>query len=170
MVREARLQTLMADFNRIKLKETDTIDEFVGKLSKLSTKSAALGKILRNQNSSKVFLIDFHERDTYISLWLLNKSSILKKKKSFEIIVGRLKVFTRESTMKTNKTIKENLCMLIRMHPHTKKAMIYIEEEVKVDAFIVEENGSYRQGRDKRKVVCYRCNKTGCYASFFPDI
>lgn len=30
-VREARLQTLTADFNRLKMKETDKIDSFVGK-------------------------------------------------------------------------------------------------------------------------------------------
>lgn len=31
-VKEARLQTLMADFNRLKMKETDSIDGFVSKL------------------------------------------------------------------------------------------------------------------------------------------
>lgn len=32
-VNEARLQTLMAEFDRLKMKEGDTIDAFVGKLS-----------------------------------------------------------------------------------------------------------------------------------------
>lgn len=43
-VREARLQTLMAEFDRIKMKETDTIDVFVEKLSEITSKSAALGE------------------------------------------------------------------------------------------------------------------------------
>lgn len=43
-VREARLQTLMAEFDRLNMKDTDSIDDFVGKLSKLSSKSAASGK------------------------------------------------------------------------------------------------------------------------------
>ena len=43
-VKEARLQTLIADFDRLKMKETDSIDSFVGILSELSTKSASLGE------------------------------------------------------------------------------------------------------------------------------
>ena len=41
-VREARLQTLMAEFDRINMKEEDTIDTFVGKLSEISSKSVSL--------------------------------------------------------------------------------------------------------------------------------
>lgn len=36
-VREARLETLMAEFDRLKIKESDTIDTFVGKLSEISS-------------------------------------------------------------------------------------------------------------------------------------
>ena len=42
-VKEARLQTLIAEFERLKMKESDTIDNFVGKLSEITSKSAALG-------------------------------------------------------------------------------------------------------------------------------
>ena len=35
-VKETRLQTLMAEFDRIKMKESDTIDAFVGKNSEIS--------------------------------------------------------------------------------------------------------------------------------------
>ena len=45
-VREARLQTLMAEFDRLNMKEEDTIDTFVGKLSEISSKSAYLGEII----------------------------------------------------------------------------------------------------------------------------
>lgn len=58
-VREARLQTLSSEFERLRMKETDTIDEFVGKLGEISSKSAALGEIIEEtkllKNSSKVF-------------------------------------------------------------------------------------------------------------------
>ena len=37
-VREARLQTLMTEFDRLKMKDTEKIDDFVGKLSELSSK------------------------------------------------------------------------------------------------------------------------------------
>jgi len=45
-VREARLQTLMNEFDRLKMKETETIDDFSGKLAEISSKSAALGVIM----------------------------------------------------------------------------------------------------------------------------
>lgn len=43
-MREARLQTLMAEFDRLKMKDNESIDDFTGKLSPISTKSAALGE------------------------------------------------------------------------------------------------------------------------------
>ena len=33
-----------------------------------------------------------------------------------------------------------------------------------------QQNGSYRQSMDKSKVMCYRCDKTGHYASVCPNI
>lgn len=45
-VREARLQTLMAEFDRLKMKVADTIDTFVGKLWEITSKSASLGEII----------------------------------------------------------------------------------------------------------------------------
>lgn len=55
-VKEARLQTLMSEFDRLKMKETDTIDSFVGKLSEISSKSAALGVIIEESKLVKKFL------------------------------------------------------------------------------------------------------------------
>ena len=43
-VKEARLQTLMAEFERLKMKDNDTIDTFVEKLSEIASKSSALGE------------------------------------------------------------------------------------------------------------------------------
>ena len=55
-VREARLQTLMAEFDRLKMKETETIDDFVGKLSEISSKFAALGENIEETKLVKKFL------------------------------------------------------------------------------------------------------------------
>lgn len=55
-VREARLQTLMAEFDKLKMKEGDTIDVFVGKLSEISSKSASLGEIIEESKHVKKFL------------------------------------------------------------------------------------------------------------------
>lgn len=41
-VQEARLQTLSAEFDKRKMKQTDSIDEFAGRLLEISSKSASL--------------------------------------------------------------------------------------------------------------------------------
>ncbi|XP_013617162.1 PREDICTED: uncharacterized protein LOC106323614 [Brassica oleracea var. oleracea] len=55
-VKEARLQTLMAKFDRLKMKDTETIDEFVGKLSEISSKSASLGEEIEEPKIVQKFL------------------------------------------------------------------------------------------------------------------
>lgn len=41
-VREARLQTLMTEFDRMKIRGTDKIDDFVGKISEIASKEACV--------------------------------------------------------------------------------------------------------------------------------
>ncbi|XP_076897616.1 uncharacterized protein LOC143550955 [Bidens hawaiensis] len=45
-VREACLQTLSMEFDNIKINESDSIDNFAGKLSSIASKSAALGEVI----------------------------------------------------------------------------------------------------------------------------
>lgn len=55
-VKEARLQTLMAEFDRLKMKDNESIDEFSGRISEISSKSAALGEELEEPKLVKKFL------------------------------------------------------------------------------------------------------------------
>lgn len=55
-VREARLQTLMSDFERLKMKDSETIDDFVGKLTEIRSKSVALGENIEETKLVKKFL------------------------------------------------------------------------------------------------------------------
>lgn len=52
-VKEARLQTLMAEFDRLKMKDTEKIDEFAGKLSEILSKSFALGEEIKESKLVK---------------------------------------------------------------------------------------------------------------------
>ena len=45
-VREARLQTLMSEFDKLKMADTYTVDDYAGKLSGLASRAAALGEIM----------------------------------------------------------------------------------------------------------------------------
>lgn len=56
-VKEARLQTLMAEFDQLKMKESDTIDGFVGKIAEIASKSSALGENIEEPKMVKKFLV-----------------------------------------------------------------------------------------------------------------
>lgn len=55
-VKEARLQTLMAEFDRHKMRDEDTIDNVVARLSEISSKSASLGEMIEEPKLVKKFL------------------------------------------------------------------------------------------------------------------
>ena len=54
-VLEARLQMLMEDFSRLKMKDTYTIDDFSAKLSEMSLKSSSLGENIEEPKLVKKF-------------------------------------------------------------------------------------------------------------------
>ena len=66
-VREARLQTLMDDFNRLKMKETEKIDEFSGKLAEMTARSASLGENIEEPRMVKNSWVVSRGRNTYMS-------------------------------------------------------------------------------------------------------
>lgn len=91
-VKEARLQTLMAEFDRIKMKDTDTIDAFVGKLSEISSKSASLGESIEESKIVKKFLKSLPKKK-YIHIVASLEQILDLNNTSFEDIVGRLKAY-----------------------------------------------------------------------------
>lgn len=91
-VKEARLQTLMVDFDRLKMKDSETIDEFAGKLSEISSKSAALGTNIEESKLVKKFLKSLPRRK-YIHMVASLEQVLDLNTISFEDIVGRLKAY-----------------------------------------------------------------------------
>ena len=91
-VKEARLQTLMAEFDQLKMKEGDTIDVLVGKLSEISSKSASFGEIIEEPKLVKKFLKSL-PRNKYIHIVASLKQVLDLNITSFEDIVGRLKAY-----------------------------------------------------------------------------
>lgn len=91
-VKEARLQTLMAKFDRLKMKDTQKIDDFVGKLTEISSKAAALGEEIREIKLVKKFLKSL-PRKKFIYMVASLEQILDLKTTSFEDVVGRLKVY-----------------------------------------------------------------------------
>ncbi|XP_013617845.1 PREDICTED: uncharacterized protein LOC106324419 [Brassica oleracea var. oleracea] len=96
-VKEARLQTLMAEFDRLKMKDGDTIDNFVGKLSELPSKAATLGEVIEESKIVKKFLKSL-PRKKYIQIVASIEQLLDLNSTSFEDIVGRLKAYEERIT------------------------------------------------------------------------
>lgn len=91
-MKEARLQTLMAEFDHLKMKETETIDDFAGKISDISSKSAALGEETDEPRLVKKFLKSLPQKK-YITIVAALEQFLDLKTTSFEDIIGRLKAY-----------------------------------------------------------------------------
>lgn len=91
-LREERLQTLMPDFDRLRMKDTDSIDEFGSNLSELASKSAALGVEIKEPKIVKKFLTTL-PRKKYIHMVASLEKMLDLNKTSFEDIMGRLKAY-----------------------------------------------------------------------------
>ncbi|XP_019087687.1 PREDICTED: uncharacterized protein LOC109127454 [Camelina sativa] len=179
-VKEARLQTLMAEFDRIKMRETDTINVFVGKLSEIASKSVSLGETIDETKLVKKFLKCL-PRKKYIHIVASLEQVLDLNSISFKDIVGRLKAY------------EERICEEEEEQTEDQEKLMYANSDSQ--SYYQEINsgnrGRGRGGRsswrgrgrgrygygnvlqDKEKdtssITCYRCDKVGHYASNCPD-
>ncbi|KAG7598736.1 Integrase catalytic core [Arabidopsis suecica] len=172
-VKEARLQTLMAEFDRLKMKDTDTIDGFAGKLSEISSKTASLGEKIEESKLVKKFLKSI-PRKKYIHIVASLEQVLDLKKTSFEDIVGRLKVY--EERIFDDDEIQEDHGKL--MYTNVDTATNFSNREFSGDfrgrgrggRFSYRGRGRGRNGgRDMSHITCFRCDKNGHFASNCPD-
>lgn len=71
-VKEARLQTLMSEFDRMRMTESETIDTFAGKFFGIVSTSSALGETIEESKLMKKFLNHYPET-SFTLLHLLNR-------------------------------------------------------------------------------------------------
>ncbi|KAG7571799.1 Zinc finger CCHC-type superfamily [Arabidopsis suecica] len=169
----------MGEFERIKMKETDKIDDFAGKLSELSTKVADLGNNFEEPKLVKKFLNSL-PRKKYIHIIAALKQVLDLNATSFEDIVGRLKAY------------EERICDE-EDNPEDQGKLLYTNSETQNNQNNWYANRGRGQGgrsygrgrgrgrgrfgnsqgnqqnnggyRDASKITCYRCDKLGHYAS-----
>ncbi|XP_052622199.1 uncharacterized protein LOC111909796 [Lactuca sativa] len=90
-VREARLQTLITEFDNLKMKESATIDEYASQLSGIVSKSSSLGETVNDKKMVKNFLTSLPRRFIHI---VASIEQILDLRSvGFEDVVGRLKAY-----------------------------------------------------------------------------
>ena len=180
-VKEARLQTLMADFDRLKMKDTETIDEFVGKLAEISSKSTALGEEIEEPKLVKKFLKCLPLKK-YIHIVAALEHVLDLKTTCFEDIVGRLKAYEERVAEEEEAQDDQGKLMYANLDLQSNRGTI----EPQTNRNFNGDNryrgrggryqnrgrgrGRYYAPRDASRVTCYRCDKLGHYVTDRPDL
>lgn len=170
-VREARLQTLMSDFDRLTMKETEKIDDFVGKISEMTSKAAALGEEIEEPKIVKKFLKGL-PRKKYITIVAALEQVLDLKTMSFEEIIGRLKAY--EERVCDDEEPQEDQSKLMFANNESQSYRGYNNNyrgRGRGGCFPNRGRGRGRYGeaRDASRITCYRCDKIGHFASECPD-
>ncbi|GJV22478.1 hypothetical protein Tco_1371498 [Tanacetum coccineum] len=90
-VKEARLQTLITEFENLKMSDNDSIDAYAVKLSGIASKSTTLEEVMSEHKLVKKFLTSLPRRFVHIVVALEQVLDL--KTTGFEDVVGRLKVY-----------------------------------------------------------------------------
>ena len=178
-VREARLQTLSSEFERLRMKETDTIDEFVGRLAELSSKSAALGENIEETKLVKKFLKSL-PRKKYIHIVASLEQVLDLKTTTFEDIVGRMKAFEERVAEEEEEDTQDTQTKLMYASNESQHQSQNNNRENnnyrgrgRGGRFQYRGRGrgryTYNYDRDLTKITCFRCDKTGHFAMDCPD-
>lgn len=178
-VREARIESLQYEFDMLKMKDSDSIDDFVAKVSQLASKASNLGEPF-DQRTLVRKLMKSVPRKRYLAIVATIEQFTDLKTLTFQEAVGRLKAFEEryadedknsngkqqeqlmytyeEWKSKSNQKNKQKEEMssnnTSQWKPKTKPA----EKEKKVNRF----------KKDKSKVKCFRCDEYGNFASSCP--
>ena len=178
-VKEARLQTLMTEFDRIKMKDSDTIDSFSGKLSEMGSKSAALGKIIEENILVKKFLNSL-PRSKYIQITASLEQVLDLNTTPFEDTIGRLKAY-EERILDDDQDTQGKLLYSdsyqqnngARGRGRGRGGRGYRGRgRGRGNSQDTTNNQTQSQEKEKKdgsKIVCFRCDKNGQFASVCPE-
>ncbi|KAJ9566346.1 LOW QUALITY PROTEIN: hypothetical protein OSB04_002312 [Centaurea solstitialis] len=182
-VREARLQSLIAKFDNLKMKETGTIDEYASQLSGIASKSASLGETLDEKKLVKKFLTSLPRRFIHI---VASIEQILDLKTvGFEDVVGRLKAY--EERIHEDEPIGNQSKLMIHKaesntrHPESSKSgrgrgmgrgrggRQIPHQNRSAPIGNGEFDKSKGKAKDRSKIQCFRCDQFGHFASVCPE-
>ncbi|KAF5808191.1 putative RNA-directed DNA polymerase [Helianthus annuus] len=183
-VQKARLATLKRELEQLRMKETDTIEEFAGKLSGFVSKFSNLGSSLEDEVIVRKLLDSVPNKYLQIVASIEQYSDI--ETMPFEEAIGRLKAYEERIRIQNERANDNESNLLLTKSDGEEGSK---KEEVKKDEVVCKccgrgslnqsnrgrgrGNGRGRGGRsggnwDKSKIRCFNCNEYGHYASECP--
>ncbi|XP_056864179.1 uncharacterized protein LOC108850681 [Raphanus sativus] len=196
-VKEARLQTLTMEFDRLRMKETDSIDDFGGKLAELASQSASLGVVIEEVKLVKKFLMSLPSKK-YIQIVATLEQFLDLKTTSFEDKLGRLKVY--EGRLRAENQEEEDKGKLLWTNNEGQSSRHQGDQSARSysDGGNRDYNNSYRgrgrgrsfyrargrgrynggrsynagrdESRDASHITCFRCDKVGHFVAQCPEL
>lgn len=177
--KDAMQQIFMTNIDRMKMKETDMIDDFVSELLELSTKSETLGENIEESKLVKKFFNSLLRKINIHTYIIAALEQILDFNTTrFEDIVGRLKSYEEmicyEDKQVSRKTYEANMDSSPYQESYNSgrgrnQGGRFLNRGRGHGRYGSQQNSSYRQGKDKSKMVCYRCDKIGHYTFNCPS-
>lgn len=173
-VREARLQTLMNDFDRLRMSDSETIDTFSGRLSELASQATSLGKSIEEPKIVKK-LLNSLPRSKFIHIAASLEQLLDLNTIKYEDIVGRLKAY--EERIKEEEAHEQQGNLL-----YSNSGNSYGNRGRGRGTNRGRGRGNRGRGRgrdnsqerskekkDYSQIECFNCHKKGHFASVCPD-
>ncbi|GJT08901.1 uncharacterized mitochondrial protein-like protein [Tanacetum coccineum] len=165
-VKEVRLQTLVTEFENLKMLHNGTIDEYAKKLSGIASKSATLGEVMSELKLVNKFLTSLPKCFFYIVAALEQVLDL--KTTGFEDVIGRLKAYEERVKEEDRANDPQENFFMLGLNIPTGIMTQVKEEDVAHTLEIVDEVEVKDVVGTTRKTKCYRYDQYGHFVSKCP--
>ncbi|GJV54523.1 uncharacterized mitochondrial protein-like protein [Tanacetum coccineum] len=162
-VKEAKLQTLITEFESLKMLDNGTIDEYASKLSGIASKSATLGEVMSEHKLVKKFLISLPRRFVHIVA-------------SLEQVLNHKTTGTEYSNENNDSSEGRGRGLYSRGRGRgqgqgrgRENSQNQGQRDSSKNREDNEQKGKQQEKRDLSHIQCYRCDQYGHFVSKCPE-
>ncbi|XP_076895611.1 uncharacterized protein LOC143548287 [Bidens hawaiensis] len=172
-VQKARLHTLKGEFEALRMKDGESIDEFTGKLSRMCSKYSSLGETLEDGTMLRKPFDSVPDR--FIQLVASVEQTFDVDAMSFEEAIGRLKAYEDQLKLRQGNTSRSWYLVGVRGRGNHNerggrrgsRGCGYVRGRGGRcgGGTQQETSNNARKPKDKKHVKCFKCEQLGHYAS-----